>query len=147
MSCARLSAISHHWILKKPTIELMRSDGSTPDPTCFVPSSQRRRLSISSQTACSPRPTPEGSCSSIIVAHNAGPTGGHVDPSEHPADAASPEILGELGISPSFHPTTGDAPLMVTVTETAGQSLSHTDVGLWSAFDGSTEAPLSPDAR
>jgi len=74
------------------------------------------------------------------------PTGGHVDPGEHPAEAARREIQEELGISPAFHPAIGDTPLMVTVTETAGVSESHTDVSLWFAFNGSTEAPLSPDA-
>jgi len=74
------------------------------------------------------------------------PTGGHVDPGEHPASAASREIAEELGIKPSFHPTTGDAPLMVTVTRTVGMSVSHTDVSLWFAFEGSTDMALRPDA-
>lgn len=73
------------------------------------------------------------------------PTGGHVDPGENPVAAASREIREELSIEPSFHPATGPRPLMVTVTDTAGLSESHTDVSLWFAFDGSGERSISPD--
>ncbi len=75
------------------------------------------------------------------------PTGGHVDPGEHPASAASREIHEELGIRPHFLPAVGDVPLMVTVTETTGVSEAHTDVSLWFAFEGSQERQLAPDKR
>lgn len=74
------------------------------------------------------------------------PTGGHVDPGEPPSVAARREMREELGISPAFHPAIGDAPLMVTVTETGGMSASHVDVSLWFVFDGSDDPAVSPDA-
>ncbi len=73
------------------------------------------------------------------------PTGGHVDPGEHPASAASREIREELGIRPPFLPGVGDVPLMVTVTETNGLSDTHTDVSLWFAFEGSRKHQMTPD--
>lgn len=73
------------------------------------------------------------------------PTGGHVESDEHPATAASREIQEELGITPTFHPAMGDAPAMVTVTQTAGVSASHTDVSLWFAFSGSEQLALDSD--
>ena len=74
------------------------------------------------------------------------PTGGHVDPGEHPAAAARREIAEELAIHPEFHPRTGEDPVLVTVTETGGLSAGHTDVSLWFAFDGSMGQPVRPDA-
>lgn len=75
------------------------------------------------------------------------PTGGHVDADEHPADAAAREILEELRLAPPFHPLTGDRPLMVTVSETGGRSVAHTDVSLWFVFSGSSDDRIVPDAR
>lgn len=75
------------------------------------------------------------------------PTGGHVDPGEHPAAAAQRELREELGVEPVFLGAVGDRPLLVTVTETVGLSESHTDVSLWFAFDGSVDQLLSPDPR
>ena len=74
------------------------------------------------------------------------PTGGHIDPGEHPVAAARREMHEELGIRPDFHPAIGDVPLLVTVTDTGGLSAGHTDVSLWFAFDGSGDRSLSPDA-
>lgn len=75
------------------------------------------------------------------------PTGGHVDPGEHPAKAAARELSEELGVKPTLHPALGGEPQMVTVTETGGLSSGHTDVSLWFVFDGSTGQPIEPDAR
>lgn len=75
------------------------------------------------------------------------PTGGHVEPDEHPARAAQREIDEELGIQPGFHPAIGPSPLLVTQTETGGSSKPHTDVSLWFVFDGSKSGDeLAPDA-
>lgn len=73
------------------------------------------------------------------------PTGGHVEPEEHPARAASREMNEELAIEPDFLPAIGPRPLLVTQTETVGVSKSHTDVSLWFAFEGSEGDALTPD--
>ncbi|MEM9561319.1 MAG: NUDIX domain-containing protein [Actinomycetota bacterium] len=75
------------------------------------------------------------------------PTGGHVDPGEHPVATARREIAEELGISPPFHPRIGARPLFVTVTETAGRSAGHTDVSLWFVFQCGPDAAIAPDER
>ncbi len=75
------------------------------------------------------------------------PTGGHIEPGEHPAAAAGRELTEELGIEPNFLPGLGRAPLFITVTETAGLSERHTDVSLWFVFEGSVDQTLSPDER
>ncbi len=73
------------------------------------------------------------------------PTGGHVEPGEHPADAARREILEELHVAPQFHRAVGARPLMVTVRRTQGRSEHHTDVSLWFVFEGASDAVLAPD--
>lgn len=73
------------------------------------------------------------------------PTGGHVEVNEHPADAATRELVEELHVTPRFHAVIGADPLMVTVSRTQGRSESHTDVSLWFVFDGSSDAVLVPD--
>lgn len=73
------------------------------------------------------------------------PTGGHVDVDEHPADAARREILEELQLDPPFHPLFGAQPLLVTVSETGGRSVPHTDVSLWFVFSGSSDDRIFPD--
>lgn len=75
------------------------------------------------------------------------PTGGHVDPDEHPVAAATRELREELAIEPSFHPAIGPTPLFLTVTETAGRLERHTDVSLWFLFAASPADDLRPDER
>lgn len=75
------------------------------------------------------------------------PTGGHVEPNEHPAVAAQREIAEELQIKPPFHSSIGEVPVFVTVTDTGGLCESHTDVSLWFVFEGSVWDELSPDDR
>jgi hypothetical protein len=55
------------------------------------------------------------------------PTGGHVEPNEHPRAAALREADEELGVTPEFLLET---PLMLTVTKTVGIITQHTDVSL-----------------
>jgi 8-oxo-dGTP pyrophosphatase MutT (NUDIX family) len=73
------------------------------------------------------------------------PTGGHVEPEEHPATAARRELHEELGIDADplgEH----DLPVMVTVTTTAGTvTPRHVDVSLWYAFRVDVDAGLRPD--
>jgi 8-oxo-dGTP pyrophosphatase MutT (NUDIX family) len=67
------------------------------------------------------------------------PTGGHVEPGEHPRRTVVREAREELGIDAEF---LGDdpRPLFVTVTETGGISAGHTDVSLWYLVRGDAGA-------
>ena len=74
------------------------------------------------------------------------PTGGHVDPGEHPTATAGRELVEELGVDPV--PLAGvPAPLMVSVTTTIGATAGHVDVSLWYGFAVATAARLAPDPR
>jgi len=73
------------------------------------------------------------------------PTGGHVEPGEHPASTVYREAREELGIEAEFSPVAGREPLFVTVTETAPPGGRHTDVSLWYVLAGSRGQPLVPD--
>jgi ADP-ribose pyrophosphatase YjhB (NUDIX family) len=72
----------------------------------------------------------------LLVAHRkAGlmlPTGGHVEPIEHPWDAVRRECLEELGIDAVALEAFGERPLFATVTTTRGIG-RHVDVSLRSA--------------
>ena len=56
------------------------------------------------------------------------PTGGHVEPGEHPRSTVARELREELGIELE-HPL--ELPLLVTCSTTVGLSAGHTDVSLW----------------
>jgi 8-oxo-dGTP pyrophosphatase MutT (NUDIX family) len=74
------------------------------------------------------------------------PTGGHVEPGEHPADAAARELVEELRLEP--RPLTpGRRPLLLTRTPVVdvGQTEGHVDVSLWFAFAGRVTDELRPD--
>jgi len=73
------------------------------------------------------------------------PTGGHVEPGEHPAAAVYREAREELGIKAEFSSVSGGRPMFVTVTETAPAAGRHTDVSLWYVLAGSISRPLTPD--
>ncbi len=73
------------------------------------------------------------------------PPGGHIEPGEPAAGAATREILEELSICPQFHPAAGPKPVMLTITQTVGRSVPHTDISLWFAFSGSESEPMQPD--
>ena len=65
------------------------------------------------------------------------PTGGHVDPGEHPFAAARRELLEETGRT---LPALSDTPLLLTVTETVGNTVQrHTDVTFWYGFTAAPE--------
>ncbi len=74
----------------------------------------------------------------LLVDHiNAGlwlPTGGHVEPGEHPRDTALREVTEELSIQGTF---LVDGPVLLTSTTTVGRTAGHTDVSLWYALRGS----------
>lgn len=74
------------------------------------------------------------------------PTGGHVEPGEHPAATVRREAAEELGVR--LEPDYDGRPFFLTVTETIGPPESrHTDVSLWFALAGRVGQPLRPDDR
>lgn len=74
------------------------------------------------------------------------PTGGHVEPGEHPVATVRREAGEELGIEAEFSPVAGERPLFVTVTETGGPD-RHTDVSLWFVLTRDRNRALTPDPR
>jgi len=82
----------------------------------------------------------------LLVDHkNAGlwlPSGGHVEPNEHPKDTVRREIIEELGIQADF---LQEDPFFVTVTKTVGMTAGHTDVSLWYLLKGDSEEILEYD--
>lgn len=82
----------------------------------------------------------------LLVDHRAAqlwlPTGGHVEPGEHPRDAVRRELREELGIDPLKE--VGE-PLMITCTRTVGLTAGHTDVSLWYVVNSSMQQQLRHD--
>ncbi len=70
------------------------------------------------------------------------PTGGHVEPDEHPKDAALREAKEELDVDGEF---LLDYPLLVTSTETVGRTSGHVDVSIWYALYGDRRSKLDFD--
>ena len=70
------------------------------------------------------------------------PTGGHVEPGEHPRDAALREAREELSIEAGF---SKEGPVFVTITETVGKTAGHTDVSLWYLLRGDRSTKLNFD--
>jgi 8-oxo-dGTP pyrophosphatase MutT (NUDIX family) len=74
------------------------------------------------------------------------PSGGHVEPGEHPAGTVRREVVEELGVPAVFAPRFGERPALLTVTETVGAPEDrHTDVSLWFVLSGSRDQKLIPD--
>jgi len=69
------------------------------------------------------------------------PTGGHVEPGEHPRDTVRREALEELGWALT-QPI--EAPLMLTIATTGGRT-GHTDVSLWYVLRGDPAQPVEHD--
>ena len=82
----------------------------------------------------------------LLVDHkNAGlwlPSGGHVEPDEHPRATVIREAREELNLDAHF--LLAD-PLFLTVTETAGHAARHTDVSLWYVLQGDCTLALAYD--
>jgi 8-oxo-dGTP diphosphatase len=82
----------------------------------------------------------------LLVDHiNAGlwlPSGGHVEPGEHPRDTVQRECLEELGIEAR---PLRDEPVFLTVTTTVGRTAGHTDVSLWYVLQGERSRTLTFD--
>ena len=94
-----------------------------------------------------PTTGPTGSC--LLVDHrNAGrwlPTGGHVEPGEHPAETVRREVREELGIAPPLLEGLSSNPLFVTRTTTRGIDAGHVDVSLWYVCRADAAQPIDPD--
>jgi 8-oxo-dGTP diphosphatase len=72
------------------------------------------------------------------------PTGGHVEPGEHPRHTVVRELKEELSLVPA-RPV--DAPLMLTCTTTVGLTAGHRDVSLWYVVEASRKQPLTFDEQ
>lgn len=70
------------------------------------------------------------------------PSGGHVEPGEHPRATVARELREELGLDLSDTP---EAPLMLTISETVGLTAGHTDVSLWYVIDADRGPTLKFD--
>lgn len=70
------------------------------------------------------------------------PTGGHVEPGEHPRQTVLREVQEELGIDGVF---LHEQPLFLTITETVGKTAGHTDVSLWYVLQGQRSVTLNFD--
>lgn len=70
------------------------------------------------------------------------PTGGHVDPGEHPRAAARRELHEELQIRA---PLQEQRSVFITRTTTIGIDGGHVDVSLWYAFRGTVGMAVSPE--
>ena len=70
------------------------------------------------------------------------PTGGHVEPGEHPRETVVREALEELAIQASFLQS---SPLFLTRTETVGKTAGHVDVSLWYVLRGNRRTPIRFD--
>lgn len=70
------------------------------------------------------------------------PSGGHVEPDEHPHATVEREAQEELRIAAQFFLPD---PLFLTVTPTVGQTAGHTDVSLWYVLFGDCQQSLDYD--
>jgi 8-oxo-dGTP diphosphatase len=72
------------------------------------------------------------------------PSGGHVEPGEHPRATVARELREELCLELAAAPA---APLMLTSAETVGATAGHTDVSLWYVIDADRSVSLRFDAH
>jgi 8-oxo-dGTP diphosphatase len=71
------------------------------------------------------------------------PTGGHIEPDEHPATTVIREAREELQLEATF---VFPNPVFLSVSETVGRTAPHTDVSLWYVLHGDSSAELRFDA-
>jgi 8-oxo-dGTP diphosphatase len=71
------------------------------------------------------------------------PSGGHVEPGEHPRETVRREVAEELGLHLECAIS---APLMLTCSTTVGLTAGHTDVSLWYVLPGDRTQPVNYDA-
>ena len=70
------------------------------------------------------------------------PSGGHVEPNEHPKVTVEREVVEELNMQASF---LSEMPLFITVTPTVGVTAGHIDVSLWYVLLGDAATPIQFD--
>jgi len=70
------------------------------------------------------------------------PTGGHVEPGEHPRSTVLREATEELSIQAEF---LYEKPLLLTSTITVGKTGGHIDVSIWYALKGDRSKGFSYD--
>jgi 8-oxo-dGTP pyrophosphatase MutT (NUDIX family) len=70
------------------------------------------------------------------------PSGGHVEPNEHPRATVEREVQEELQITAEF---LFSEPIFLTVTQTVGETVGHTDVSLWYVLLGDCQQSLQYD--
>ena len=70
------------------------------------------------------------------------PSGGHVEPGEHPRTTVVRELREELGLDLA---DALEAPLMLTISETVGISAGHLDVSLWYVINADRRRELEFD--
>jgi len=70
------------------------------------------------------------------------PTGGHIEPDEHPKETVKREALEELAIKCAFF---YESPIFITSTETVGLTAGHTDISLWYVLKGDKNREYSYD--
>lgn len=70
------------------------------------------------------------------------PPGGHVEPNEHPNDAARRELIEELQVD---LPLLVNEPIFLTAAETVGVTAGHVDVSLWYVFKADSSRQYAYD--
>jgi 8-oxo-dGTP pyrophosphatase MutT (NUDIX family) len=72
------------------------------------------------------------------------PSGGHVEPDEHPDATVRRELWEELRLPARF---LFPRPLFLTVTQTVGITAGHTDVSFWYVLHGNSRQALQYDQQ
>lgn len=84
----------------------------------------------------------------LLVDHKAAglwlPSGGHVEPDEHPHTTVRREVQEELQIEAIF---VFPQPIFLTVTQTVGSTAGHIDVSLWYVLQGNMQQDLQYDTE
>jgi 8-oxo-dGTP diphosphatase len=70
------------------------------------------------------------------------PSGGHVEPDEHPEATVTREVWEELHLHADF---LFPQPIFLTVTQTVGTTAGHTDVSLWYVLRGDERQEVQYD--
>lgn len=72
------------------------------------------------------------------------PSGGHIEPDEHPKATVKRESIEELNLSAKF---LMDNPVFISQATTVGKTAGHTDVSLWYLLSGDSEKSINYDRK